>query len=165
MRLRLSQTPIRTLVGIKVPPSTSSLTFTPTIGPHVSRFQPVSASTYRLVTSSSPPTNHSPLPSQAFAPRPDLLSYPSTTSAISDFSLPPSHQQPSATSPAPLTPSSEKSSDSFFTVRENSPTPSPPCRSPGPSRVSISRSFSRTHDDSRIASGFDSNFNGDCCGR
>lgn len=93
-RYRLSQTPIRTIVGIKLPDASdsSSLTFVPSTGPHISRFQPLSHSTYRLISSPLPPTTastpHSVLPLHLSRPR--LGSFPSTTSIISDFSLPPS---------------------------------------------------------------------------
>ncbi|GAA5995383.1 hypothetical protein JCM5350_006247 [Sporobolomyces pararoseus] len=125
---KLSQTPIRTIVGIKLDPSnSSSFTFIPSIGPHISRLQPLSSSTYRLVSSVLPPTS--------LLSRPRLGSFPSTTSVISEFSLPPSqsHSPEQATTPTLVTPSSEssKNDDKFFSpspghTRESTVTVPPP---------------------------------------
>ncbi|GAA5902161.1 uncharacterized protein JCM6883_001315 [Sporobolomyces salmoneus] len=138
---KLSQTPIKTVVGIKLnSPSSSSLTFIPSTGPHITRFQPLSSSTYRLVTSSHPPTTHEAqsLPSSA-SHRPKLQgsSYPSTSSVISEFNLPPTHSQtPQSQTPILLTPSSEpENDDSFFA---SSSTRTSPTKSLTPSQSSLS---------------------------
>ncbi|GAA5962282.1 hypothetical protein JCM3765_004733 [Sporobolomyces pararoseus] len=125
---KLSQTPIRTIVGIKLDSSnSSSFTFIPSTGPHVSRFQPLSSSTYRLVSSVLPPTS--------LLSRPRLGSFPSTNSVISEFSLPPSqsHSPQQANTPTLLTPSSGSSNndDKFFSpspghTRESTAAVSPP---------------------------------------
>ncbi|GAA6006750.1 hypothetical protein JCM11491_003168 [Sporobolomyces phaffii] len=113
---KLSQTPIRTVVGVKLDSaSSSSLTFIPSIGPHITRFQPLCNSTYRLVTSPLPPTGRPLVPHV----RPRLGSFPSSASIISEFSLPPSRTHSQSTSPGGgSTPTSEPTGDGFFASPE-----------------------------------------------
>ncbi|GAA5883688.1 hypothetical protein JCM16303_004767 [Sporobolomyces ruberrimus] len=153
---KLSQTPIRTIVGIKVSDASdsSSLTFVPSTGPHISRFLPLSHSTYRLISSPLPPTTastpHSVLPLHLSRPR--LGSFPSTTSIISDFSLPPSQgHSPLLSSTPGLSISSDDTDpgeEGFFSSRpvvdESSSSPKTPSTLSPPIVTSPSQSSSST---------------------